>query len=49
LRFSVLDPDELPLEALIAGLQWLIDNGSIEERGPLQTGYVLTPKGLAAL
>ena len=38
-----------PPEALIAGLQWLIDQGCLEEHGPLQTGYRLTPKGFAAL
>jgi len=49
LRLSLLDTHELPPEALIAGLHWLIDQGYLEKRGPLQTGYVLTPKGFAAL
>ncbi|HEV8711632.1 MAG TPA: hypothetical protein VGX03_02245 [Candidatus Binatia bacterium] len=49
LRLSLLDTNEFPPEALIAGLQWLVDNGYLEERGPLQSGYVLTPKGFAAL
>jgi hypothetical protein len=49
LRLSLLDTDELAPEALIAGLNWLVDNGYLEERGPLQNGYVLTPKGFAAL
>ena len=39
----------LELGALIAGLQWLIENRCLEARGPLQTGYVLTPKGYTPL
>jgi hypothetical protein len=45
LRLSLLDTDELSAEALIAGLQWLIGDGSLEERGLLQTGYVFIMKG----
>jgi hypothetical protein len=45
LRLSLLDTDELEPEALIAGLQWLINNGCLEEHGPIRSGYWLTPKG----
>ena len=49
MRSSILEPDELLPEALIAGLQWLLDNGYIEVGGPLQADYVLTAKGFAEL
>jgi hypothetical protein len=48
LRLSLLDPDLLP-ETLLAGLQWLLDHGYLEERGPLRTSYGLTAKGFAEL
>lgn len=49
LRLALIDTNELPPEALIAGLQWLVDHGYLAERGPSRTGYVLTPEGFAAL
>ena len=45
LRQTLLDTDTLESEELIAGLQWLIDNGCLEEHGPIRSGYRLTQKG----
>jgi hypothetical protein len=45
LALSLLAAEALESEAAIAGLNWLIEHGYLEARGPLRSGYVLIQKG----
>ncbi|HEV8714280.1 MAG TPA: hypothetical protein VGX03_15820 [Candidatus Binatia bacterium] len=49
LYIALLFTNELQPEDVTDGLHWLVENGYLELRGPLQSGYTLTPKGAAAL
>lgn len=49
LYVALLFSHELQPEDVSDGLRWLIDNGYLEQPGPFQSGYTLTPKGAAAL
>ena len=49
LRLSLLTDTELLPEVLLVGLQWLIDQGYLQECGPWRASYELTPEGVAAL
>jgi hypothetical protein len=44
-----MDSGELRFEDVVAGLQWLTHNGYVDDHDTLQNGYILTPKGYAAL
>jgi galactokinase/mevalonate kinase-like predicted kinase len=45
----LLDTNELSPEALIAGLNWLVERDYLAEHGSVQGGYTLTLKGFAAM
>jgi hypothetical protein len=49
LYFALLGTNELQPEDLSDGLRWLVDHGYLEQRRPLQSDYLLTLKGFAAL
>ena len=49
LHIALIDSGELRFEDVVAGLQWLTHNGYVDDHDTLQNGYVLTPKGYAAL
>jgi len=47
LVFALLDTKEFQEDEIIEGLHWLVNNGYLEQRGPLQSGYTLTAKGVS--